>query len=151
MTVIHGSDTVYPQNTTQTRLQSETADNLVWTQMTSSSEAQSPAIKGALSRITFVEEESPRPLAEILKRCRDEHNAAVASSKTLLVVVGRGRRMAAESHTDELRGIIASTNASETIGGEVRRTVGDVATAFVATGAKASLFILQASENVGDD
>ncbi|EUC66451.1 potassium:hydrogen antiporter [Rhizoctonia solani AG-3 Rhs1AP] len=146
-----GPDTVYPQNTTQTRLQSETADNLVWTQMTSSSEAQSPAIKGALSRITFVEEESPRPLAEILKRCRDEHNAAVASSKTLLVVVGRGRRMAAESHTDELRGIIASTNASETIGGEVRRTVGDVATAFVATGAKASLFILQASENVGDD
>lgn len=59
--------------------------------------------------------------------------------------------MAAESHTDELRGIIASSSASATIGGEVRRTVGDVATAFVATGAKASLLVLQASENVGDD
>ncbi|CUA69152.1 K(+)/H(+) antiporter 1 [Saccharomyces cerevisiae S288c] [Rhizoctonia solani] len=146
-----GPDTVYPQNTTQTRLQSETADNLIWTQMTSSSEAQSPAIKGALSRITFIEDESSKPLAEILKRCGDEHSTAATSSKALLVVVGRGRRMAAESHTDELRGIIASVNASETIGGEVRRTVGDVATAFVATGAKASLFILQASENVGDD
>ncbi|CAE7216799.1 unnamed protein product [Rhizoctonia solani] len=144
-----GPDTVYPQNTTQTRLQSETADNLVWAQMTSA--PQSPAIKDALSRITFVEDESSEPLAGILKRCGDEHNIAAASSKALLVVVGRGRRMAAESHTDELRGIIASANASETIGGEVRRTVGDVATAFVATGAKASLFILQASDNVGDD
>ncbi|CAE6440636.1 unnamed protein product [Rhizoctonia solani] len=146
-----GPDTVYPQNTTQTRLQSETADNLIWVQMTSSSEAQSPAIKGALSRITFVEDESSTPLAGILKRCGDEHNAAVTNSKALLVVVGRGRRMAAESHTDELRGIITSVNASETIGGEVRRTVGDIATAFVATGAKASLLVMQASDNVGDD
>ncbi|KAJ1309003.1 hypothetical protein OPQ81_004685 [Rhizoctonia solani] len=146
-----GPDTVYPQNTTQTRLQSETADNLIWNQITSSSDAHSPAIKGALSRITFIEDESSTPLAGILKRCGDEHNMAVASSKALLVVVGRGRRMAAESHTNELRDIIASASASETIGGEVRRTVGDVATAFIATGAKASLFVLQASENVGDD
>ncbi|QRW16338.1 potassium/sodium hyperpolarization-activated cyclic nucleotide-gated channel 4 [Rhizoctonia solani] len=146
-----GPDTIYPQNTTQTRLQSETADNLFWTQMVSSSDAQSPAIQGALSRITFVEDESPTPLAGILKQCSNEHDSAVASSKALLVVVGRGRRLAAESHTDELREIIAASNASGTIGGEVRRTVGDVATAFVATGAKASLFVLQASDNVGDD
>ncbi|CAE6384601.1 unnamed protein product, partial [Rhizoctonia solani] len=146
-----GPDTVYPQNTTQTRLQSETADDLLWTQITSSSKTQSPAIQGALSRITFVEDESPTPLAGILKRCGDEHNSAAANSKALLVVVGRGRRLAAESHTDELRGIIASPHASGTIGGEVRRTIGDVATAFVSTSAKASLFVLQASENVGDD
>ncbi|KAF8759943.1 Sodium/hydrogen exchanger family [Rhizoctonia solani] len=112
-----GPDTIYPQNTTQTRLQSETADNLFWTQMVSSSDAQSPAIQGALSRITFVEDESPTPLAGILKQCSNEHDSAVASSKALLVVVGRGRRLAAESHTDELREIIAASNASGTIGG----------------------------------
>ncbi|CAE6386161.1 unnamed protein product [Rhizoctonia solani] len=142
-----GPDTVYPQSNTQTRLQSATADNLLWTQM-ASSETQSPIIQGALSRITFVEDESPTPLAAILKRCNVEYNTAVSSSETLLVVVGRGRQLA-ESHADELRGVVASSNASETIGGEIRRTVGDVATAFVATGAKASLFVMQASENVG--
>lgn len=141
---------MYPQHNTQNRLQSETADNLIWAQMTSSPEAQSPAIRGALSRITFVEDSSPAPLAEVLRRCREEHNAATSSNKALLVVTGRGRRMAAESHTDELRVIIAGLDTSA-IGGEVRRTVGDVATAFVATGAKASLFVLQAAENVGDD
>ncbi|CEL57245.1 hypothetical protein RSOLAG1IB_08457 [Rhizoctonia solani AG-1 IB] len=145
-----GPDTVYPQNTTQMRLQSETTDNLLWAQITSSSVSQSPAIQGALSRITFLENESSAPLAGILQRCSVEHTAAVSNSKALLVVVGRGRR-SAESHIDELHGIIASSNASETIGSEIRRTVGDVATAFVATGTKASLFVFQASENVGDD
>jgi len=145
-----GPDTVYPQHNTQNRLQSETADNLVWNQMTSSSESQPPAIRSALSRITFVEVSSPAPLAEVLKRCNVEHGTATSSNKALLVVAGRGRRMAAESHTDELRGLIAGLSTSS-IGGEVRRTVGDVATAFVATGAKASLFVLQASENVGED
>ncbi|QRV87778.1 Sodium/hydrogen exchanger family [Ceratobasidium sp. AG-Ba] len=145
-----GPDTVYPQHNTQNRLQSETADNLIWTQMTSSSNAQSPAIRGALSRITFVEESSHTPLTVVLQRSKEEYETASSSNKALLVVTGRGRRMAAESHTDELRGIIAGLDSSA-IGGEVRRTVGDVATAFVATGAKASLFVLQASENVGDD
>ncbi|KAG8742268.1 K(+)/H(+) antiporter [Ceratobasidium sp. 414] len=145
-----GPDTVYPQHNTQNRLQSETADNLMWNRMTSSSESQPPAIRSALSRITFVEDSSPAPLAEVLKRYNVEHGTATSSNKALLVVVGRGRRMAAESHTDELRGLIAGLSTSS-IGGEVRRTVGDVATAFVATGAKASLFVLQASENVGDD
>ncbi|QRW01954.1 Sodium/hydrogen exchanger family [Ceratobasidium sp. AG-Ba] len=145
-----GPDTVYPQHNTQNRLQSETADNLIWTQMTSPSNAQSPAIRGALSRITFVEESSHTPLTIVLQRSKEEYETASSSNKALLVVTGRGRRMAAESHTDELRGIIAGLDSSA-IGGEVRRTVGDVATAFVATGAKASLFVLQASENVGDD
>ncbi|KAG9104268.1 K(+)/H(+) antiporter [Ceratobasidium sp. 370] len=145
-----GPDTVYPQHNTQNRLQSETADNLVWNRMTSSSESQPPAIHSALSRITFIEDSSPAPLAEVLKRCNLEHGTAASSNKALLVVAGRGRRMAAESHTDELRGLIAGLSTSS-IGGEVRRTVGDVATAFVATGTKASLFVLQASENVGDD
>ncbi|KAH7309389.1 Sodium/hydrogen exchanger family-domain-containing protein [Rhizoctonia solani] len=138
-----GHDTVYPQNITQTRLQSDTADNLLWTRMTSSTEAHSPTIQDALSRITFVQDESPTPLAGILQRCNTEHTSAASNSKALLVVVGRGRRMAAASHTDELQRIVAST--------EVRRTLGDVATAFVAGSAKASLFVLQTSENVGDD
>jgi hypothetical protein len=146
-----GPDTIYPQNSTQHHLQSETADNLAWGQMTSSPDAQSPAILGALSRMSFVEGSSSAPLAEVLRRCNEEHDVAASGNKALLVVAGRGRRMAAESHTDELRGIIAGTGASEVIGGEVRRTVGDVATSFVATGAKASLLVLQASENVGDD
>ncbi|GAB1527387.1 K(+)/H(+) antiporter [Rhizoctonia solani] len=143
-------DTVYPQNTTQHRLQSEAADNLLWTQMTSSSAVQSPVVQNTRSRVTFVEDESPVPLAGILQRCKFEHTTATSNNKALLVVVGRGRRMA-ELYTDELRGLVASSNASATIGSEVRRTVGDVATAFVATGTSASLFVLQAAENVRDD
>ena len=145
-----GPDTVYPQHDTQNRLQSETADNLLWDQLTSSG-AFSPAIRGALSRMNFSEDSSATPLAEVLQRCGVENNTATSSNKALLVVAGRGRRMAAESHTDELRTIIAAASLSSGIGGEIRRTVGDVATAFVATGAKASLLVLQAAENVGDD
>ncbi|CAE6495963.1 unnamed protein product [Rhizoctonia solani] len=138
-----GQDTVYPQNTTQTRLQSDAADDMLWNRMTSTTEAHSSAIQDALSRITFVQDESPTPLTGILQRCTTEHTTAVTNSKALLVVVGRGRRMGAASRTDELKRMVASA--------EVRRTLGDVATAFVAGGAKASLFVLQASENVGDD
>ncbi|KAF8755947.1 Sodium/hydrogen exchanger family [Rhizoctonia solani] len=115
-------DTVYPQNTTQHRLQSEAADNLLWTQMTSSSAVQSPVVQNTRSRVTFVEDESPVPLAGILQRCKFEHTTATSNNKALLVVVGRGRRMA-ELYTDELRGLVASSNASATIGSEVRRTV----------------------------
>lgn len=145
-----GPDTIYPQHSTQNRLQSETADNMLWSQLTSSGD-HSPAIRGALSRMVFTEDSSSTPLAEVLKRCTVEHNSASSSNKALLVVAGRGRRMAAESHTDELRTIIATASLTSGIGGEVRRTVGDVATAFVATGSKASLLVLQAAENVGDD
>ncbi|KAF8749038.1 Sodium/hydrogen exchanger family [Rhizoctonia solani] len=104
-------DTVYPQNTTQHRLQSEAADNLLWTQMTSSSAVQSPVVQNARSRVTFVEDESPVPLAGILQRCKFEHTTATSNNKALLVVVGRGRRMA-ELYTDELRRLVASSNAS---------------------------------------
>ncbi|KAL5638767.1 hypothetical protein ACGC1H_003203 [Rhizoctonia solani] len=137
-----GLDTVYPQKSAQTRLQSDMVDGALWTQMTSSPETHSPAIQAALSRITFTQDESPTPLARILQHYHDEHSTALLSNKALLIVVGRGRRMAAVPHTDELRGIIASSKASGTIGGEVQRTVGDLATAFVASGAEASLFVL---------
>ncbi|KEP46601.1 potassium:hydrogen antiporter [Rhizoctonia solani 123E] len=146
-----GLDTVYAQNTTQTRLQSDTIDNVLWAKMTLSPETQSPAIQAALSRIAFIQDESSTPLARILQQCNDEHSTALASNKALLVVAGRGRRMAAASHTDELRGIIDSFNASGTIGSEIQRTVGDLATTFIASGGKASLFVLQASDNVSDD
>ena len=66
-----------------------------------------------------------------------------ASGRTLVVVVGRSRRLATESHQAELhqivgeRGLIAGSNS-------VPRTLGDVGAALVASGTSASILVMQA-------
>jgi hypothetical protein len=52
-----------------------------------------------------------------------------AQNKALLIVCGRSRRLAAESHEGELRQFAREYKATQM--GALRKTVGDVATAFV--------------------
>jgi len=132
-------DTVYGQHSTQTRLASDTADNILWARYTSTS---SPATAAALSRITFSEESAARPLHSVLSHAGLQMKGTAESWKSLLVVVGRSRRMAGESHEMELRTIISENG---TVGSEVPKTLGDVATAFVAAGTTASVLVLQAA------
>lgn len=132
-------DTVYGQHSTQTRLASDTADNILWARYTSTS---SPATAAALSRITFSEESAARPLHSVLSHAGLQMKGTAESWKSLLVVVGRSRRMAGESHEMELRTIMSENGA---IGSEVPKTLGDVATAFVAAGTTASVLVLQAA------
>ncbi|GBE79781.1 K(+)/H(+) antiporter 1 [Sparassis crispa] len=131
-------DTVYGIRHTQMRLESDTADDLLWAQYTSPSE---PEIADALSRISFREEFHSKPLNAVL----DSASAAVAQHDDharLIVVVGRSRLMAVESHDAELRELCAARGAS--LGSEMPKTLGPVAAAFVAANTNSSLLVLQA-------
>ena len=125
-------------------MQSETADGVTWAryvppQLESLKEApmaaaSDRALADALSRVTFEELTSPTPL-----------QAAMQHAGTLgpaIVVVGRSRRLAVENHHAELRTLEEQHGA---VRADVRKTVGDVGTAFVMAGINASLLVMQAS------
>ncbi|TFK94283.1 hypothetical protein K466DRAFT_536505 [Polyporus arcularius HHB13444] len=130
-------DTVYGVQTTQTRLASETADSILWTKLTTSAV---PELAGAISRVTFLEETSSKPLHTLV----DLVSRSAASNARQVVVVGRSRRMAVESHHAELQELCVERNAS--LESDLPKTLGDVACAFVATGTSASLLVMQAAQ-----
>ncbi|KAI0774763.1 Sodium/hydrogen exchanger family-domain-containing protein [Trametes elegans] len=131
-------DTVYGAQNTQTRLASHTADDLLWARYTTPGGAP-PALVHALARVHFTEESSAAPLHTVV-----EHAAgAQAGRGRLLVVAGRARRMAAESHFGELQRLCVERNAS--LGSEMPKILGEVASAFVAAGTGASLVVVQAA------
>jgi hypothetical protein len=130
-------DTVYGPATTTSRLQSKTADGVAWERYASpGARAQAePALAVALARVAFSELATPSPLRAAVQR----GGAARANGARPLVVLGRSRRLAAEDHTAELRAM-----GRERIGSEVRKTVGDVATAFVLEGVRTGILVMQA-------
>ncbi|KAI0638492.1 Sodium/hydrogen exchanger family-domain-containing protein [Trametes polyzona] len=132
------ADTVYGAQNTQTRLASETADNLVWTRYTSS-RGMPEQFAPALARIDFAEEASNTPLHTIL----DIATRSLAGRGRLVIVAGRSRRMATDSHFEELRQLCVEHNAS--LGSELPKVLGDVASAFVAAGSNASIAVVQAA------
>ncbi|KAJ7859959.1 Sodium/hydrogen exchanger family-domain-containing protein [Mycena olivaceomarginata] len=126
------ADTVYGQHNTQTRLVSDTADNLLWDRFTVPS----------MTPRDDTTHESTEPLHTIVALVEGE-SAKLSPGKNLVVLLGRSRRMAVESHAAELQRLIASKGAS--IGSAVSKTVGDVGAALVASGSSASLLVLQAA------
>ncbi|KAG6827512.1 hypothetical protein H0H92_011484, partial [Tricholoma furcatifolium] len=100
-------DTVYGQPNTATRMQSDTADNITWARYASptAETASSPTLGPALSRIEFKELGTPTLLRTGIHEALDAR--ARAPGARLLVVAGRGRRMAVESHKRELREVMA--------------------------------------------
>ncbi|KAJ7682120.1 Sodium/hydrogen exchanger family-domain-containing protein [Mycena polygramma] len=136
------ADTVYGQHNTQTRLVSDTADNLLWDRFAIPSPSHDATVAGALSRITFTTQDSKEPLHKIVQLVEGA-SAGLSPGKNLVVMLGRSRRMAVESHTTELQKLIAANGAS--IGSAVAKTVGDVGAALVASGSGASLLVLQAA------
>lgn len=136
-------DTVYGQATIQTRLQSDTADNLSWSRYASPPSEQHPAhLAEPLSRIDFVELQTPIPLHAIVNRAAAQFDLLVEQRSRLLVVVGRSRRLAVESHRAELKELMEEHSS---VGNEVKKTIGDVATSFVVSGCKAGLVVIQAA------
>lgn len=71
-----------------------------------------------------------------------ETRETAESWKNLIVVAGRSRRMASETHHAELK-LIQAEHTS--VPGDVRRTFGDVASALVSGGLSTGLLIMQAS------
>jgi hypothetical protein len=129
-------DTVYGHATTETRLHSATADDLAWARYTTQSpdEPRAPSVQSALSRVSFTELASPRPLHAALSHIDALLDSTDPRSKArVFVVAGRGRRLAAE------HGPAAAAAAAE-----VRKTAGDVATAFVVARTQVGLLVLQA-------
>jgi len=132
------ADTVYGQSNTQTRLESDTADNLTWEQFTKPTKTN--------SRITFRTETTSTPLRRVTELAKTEASTAISSSnKTMIVLAGRSRRMAVESLHSELHGLI--TESGSLISTSVPKTLGDVGAALVATQVNASLLILQVAPN----
>ena len=130
------ADTIYGQHTTQTRLESDTADNLTWEQFVNPTTTN--------SRITYHTETTLTPLTEVIELAKAEATSRTSSSnKTMIVLAGRSRRMAVQSLYSEFNSLITESGVSIT--SSVPKTLGDVGAALVATGVNASLLILQAA------
>jgi hypothetical protein len=121
-------------------MQSDTADNILWDRITSRGSSISAGVRAAVSRISFQTESAVRPLHRMLELASNE---ASRTSNPLLVVAGRSRRMAVDSHKRELDRLFTDRGAS--LPSEVSNTFGDVASAFVVAGGNASLVVTQAT------
>jgi hypothetical protein len=137
-----GADTVYGNQTTQVRLASSTADDLLWQKYTGSTrEKRDPVLEHALSRINFNVQATTKPLHSVtgLVQAAVECNPG----KTCIVLLGRSRRMAVDSHQAELRQIMVEAGGQ--FSSSVSKTLGDVGAALVAKGIQTSLLVMQAA------
>jgi hypothetical protein len=71
-----------------------------------------------------------------------EASDAANANKSLLLVSGRGRRLAAESHRTELASIMAEQSS---VNDGVAKTVGEVAAGFMAGTNASGILVLQAA------
>ena len=133
------------------RIASETADDIAWSYYTgdASGPSRPPALDSALQRVAFWTRKSPSPLAYAY----DHAESSVSSAghgrlwRPMLVVTGRGRRGAAISHGQELAKLLADKGQNPSVSAELRKTVGDAATALILGGgqsAAASYLVLEA-------
>ncbi|KAG2354749.1 Sodium/hydrogen exchanger family-domain-containing protein [Suillus spraguei] len=121
----------------QTRFESETADTILWEQYVDSCSSYDihPSIRAALSRITFSEHSSSMPLHSAIQQA--------STLKPVLVVVGRSHRLESDDLTGELENILRERGS---VGqDDSRNTIGDAATAFVASGCATAVVVLQAA------
>ena len=100
------------------------------------------ATRAALSRIEWDEMSTAVPLRAIIEHTKTLEAATGERRSRLMAVVGRSRRLAVENHAMELKELM---DMHGSVASEVRKTVGDVAAAFIATGGKASIVVLQAA------
>ncbi|ESK92558.1 potassium:hydrogen antiporter [Moniliophthora roreri MCA 2997] len=138
-------DTVYGPASIETRMQSDTADAIVWARYatpTEENDARGRTSEGALGRITFRDLSTASPLRSVVQDIRE-----FSASKRIIVLAGRSRRLAVESHTKELKQIIDEQHHHQRhVSSDVRKTVGDVAAAVMAMGVGAGVVVVQAAK-----
>ncbi|KAI0068739.1 cation/H+ exchanger [Artomyces pyxidatus] len=136
-------DTVYTPRDTEARALSTAADDLLWNRLNSETQPHSAPVSSALTRITFEQEYSSNPLHSMLDMVtvHAQRHANSNPPKPLFVVAGRSRQMAVDTHEPELQQLLSEHNTS--LGSDVLKTFGEVATAFVATKTSVSLIVLQ--------
>lgn len=135
-------DTVYGNSNTQTRLQSETADKVTWDRFAGIPET-------AQGRITFDTLSTPTPLHTIIEKLNALRSYPSANQKgerrpRILLVCGRSRRLAVESHHVELKGMIEEFG-NPSHASEVKKTTGDVAAAVILSGTRVGAVVIQAA------
>ncbi|KAL8286345.1 hypothetical protein RQP46_004833 [Phenoliferia psychrophenolica] len=144
---VHGgtcaTDTIYP---TQPNLASETADAIslaVWFE--ESQVPRRPEIAAGLARISFATIATVRPLHTSIARAEA---TARDHAVPLVVVAGRGRRDA-KAHGRELgeffKSRIEDVQGSIANSSEVRRSLGDLASAYLVAGVGTSLLVIQSA------
>ncbi|KAF8911433.1 hypothetical protein CPB84DRAFT_916109 [Gymnopilus junonius] len=167
-------DTDYGSHTPEIRRLSETADNLIWARYaspitttvnpdsklegsaTASLSSSYYSLPSAPSRIMFKTLSTPTPLQAALQAASDAAHSASSSSGSpylteaaesmLVIVTGRSRRLAVENHHKELKQLMEEHGS---VSSEVRQTMGDVASAFVAAGVGSGIIVVQAAEGRG--
>jgi hypothetical protein len=90
----------------------------------------------------FTTTASPIPLHALITQASSLLEIMTKRRRRFFVVVGRSRRMAVEDHSQELKELM---NDHGHVGGEVKKTIGDVATAFVVSGFRAGIVAMQAA------
>src|SRR5258708_25268908 len=119
---------------------SRTADEVAWSKVVTE-QRDSPS-----SNVTLTELQSPRPLHGTIEKISESSG----TSRNLLVVVGRSRQMAVESHRVELSQLAAGLPGHPlSDAGLLRKTVGDVGAAVVATTGH-QVLVLQAKRTVSE-
>ncbi|KAI0825487.1 hypothetical protein BC629DRAFT_1586398 [Irpex lacteus] len=94
-------DTQYGHQTTQTRLQSETADQIICQRCsapTSDTESFDSTTNDALSCIEWQDVRSANPLRSAVEIAKGLEPSTVERRSRLLIIAGRSRRLAAENH-----------------------------------------------------
>ncbi|KAJ3989058.1 Sodium/hydrogen exchanger family-domain-containing protein [Lentinula detonsa] len=148
-------DTVYGHANTATRMQSETADHLAWARFANATEFPSSSSstgsssgmfpsRAALSRIRFQDLSSPLPLHGVIAEANRIRSTSTSGRTKLLIVTGRSRRLAVENHAKELKRLMEEQHAHG-IGGDVRKTIGDVASSIVISGCAQEVLVVQAA------
>ncbi|KAJ7782014.1 Sodium/hydrogen exchanger family-domain-containing protein [Mycena maculata] len=146
-------DTVYGHATTETRMQSETADNVAWAKYATAVSGDGASTSSAAAPpagIEFRQLATPIPLHAVINEVNLYNETATSRQgrpPRVLLVVGRSRRLAVENHAGELKELIDEYGS---VGTEVRKTMGDVASAFVVAGAGSGLVVVQAAAKIGD-
>ncbi|KAK0489014.1 Sodium/hydrogen exchanger family-domain-containing protein [Armillaria novae-zelandiae] len=135
-------DTVYGHATTETRMMSETADNILWARYTSPTDTLVYPSQEALKRMKFRELSSPVPLHAVIAVANEEIESL--KDKRMLVLIGRSRRLAVENHSREMEELVEEYGH---VGSEVKKTIGDVATSFVLSRCGSGVIVVQAATN----
>ncbi|ORX39289.1 putative potassium:hydrogen antiporter [Kockovaella imperatae] len=147
-----GPSAAGPIGESSARLASETADDVAWAYYTAPlpASARSASLTEALSRTAFWTQTTSSPLSYALSTAESSARAMASDSlwRPMMIITGRGRRGAKINHSVELNKSLVEKGQNPSVGAELRKTVGDSATAMILGGgqpAQASLLILEAS------
>jgi ribulose-5-phosphate 4-epimerase/fuculose-1-phosphate aldolase len=101
-------------------------------------------VQDAIKHVTFTNLATPQPLHAAVDYVTEMLNPADSQSKSrIYVVCGRARRLATDNTGPELQAFVQEHGATAAAS-EVRKTIGDMATAFVAARTQVGLLVLQA-------